>query len=302
MCLYASMTRIIGILIGLMWLGCGSANTTTATTKAGPPRGSEARQETPVESDVSVPGVDMTGFSGDEAKRWQTLLQALQAPCRKEQSVAACIEEQERCADDCRHAARYASRLVVEGYSDSDIVELHRLRYDESAVAQLQIDASQAKGDAAAPITIVAFSDFECPYCAVAAALLEQLMQKYQGKLRVVMKHFPLPQHEFAFPAAKAAVAAGAQEKFWPMHDALFAKQSELSTKVIEQLAKELKLDLNRFRKDLRSEATEAKVKAEMDEATRLAVRGTPTLFINGRMYVEPLDSLGSYLNEEFAP
>lgn len=278
----------------------GSSAAPSAVTNTKRPSESEPKEQAQVP--VVVPGVDTSTLSADDTRRWQTLLRELQAPCGTKASVAACIETPLACSNECIHAARYASRLVGEGYADQDIAVLHGLRFDPKAAVELSLQGAPAKGSEHATATIVVFSDFECPYCAVAAAMLDRLLNNHKDTLRVVMKHFPLPQHEMAFPAAKASVTAGLQGKFWPMHDALFKEQSALSMSFFEKQAKAIGLNVNQFRKDMRSEATEAQVNSDMEEAKRLGIRGTPTLFINGRYYAEPLESLPKYLDETLAP
>ncbi|MCB9667418.1 MAG: thioredoxin domain-containing protein [Myxococcales bacterium] len=282
-------------------LGCGGAgpNNGRAPKSATAPHPQVSSQN---EAPVLVPGVDASRFSAEDGARWQALLHELKAPCSEATSLAMCLKKPLGCAKDCARAGRYAARLTKEGYADRDIAELHGLRFDPKARVEIQTSEAPSKGAADASVTIVVFSDFECPYCAVAAAVLDQLLAQHSGKLRVVMKHFPLPQHDMAFEAAKAAVAAGLQNQFWPMHDAIYRQQTQLSTSFFDKQAKAIGINVTQFRKDMRLDSTEARVKSDTDEATRLGIRGTPTLFVNGRYYAEPLESLPMYLDEMLAP
>jgi len=144
------------------------------------------------------------------------------------------------------------------------------------------IGASPVKGIAEAPITIVEFSDFECPYCQRGAAVVEQLLNEYSGKVKVAFKNLPLPFHKNARPAAKAALAAGKQGKFWEFHDALFNNQRKLGDELYLEIAKNLKLDISKFDKDRASDEIEAEVAADEQLAGNLGFQGTPGFVVGG--------------------
>ncbi len=138
------------------------------------------------------------------------------------------------------------------------------------------------RGNPKAPVTIVVFSDFQCPFCARVEPTLAEAERTYGDKLRVVWKHQPLPFHPNAMPAAKAAEAAREQGKFWPMHDRLFASQQELSPDTYERLARELGLDLRRFKEASASSKALARIEEDQRLAARVGAQGTPTMFVNG--------------------
>jgi protein-disulfide isomerase len=140
-----------------------------------------------------------------------------------------------------------------------------------------------AKGPANAPLVLVVFSDFQCPFCQRVEPTLAELEKHYAGKVRVVWKNFPLPFHANAEPAAEAAMAADAQGKFWPMHDRLFAHNTELDREGLENDAAAIGLDLPRFRADLDAGRYKARIEADKQEGSDLGVVGTPAVFINGR-------------------
>ena len=140
-----------------------------------------------------------------------------------------------------------------------------------------------ARGPANAPVTIVEFSDFQCPFCKRAEQTLRELEQQYQGKLRVVYRYFPLlPIHPDSVRAAEAAQCAAEQGKFWPYHDILFAKQDALSSPDLKKYAQGLGLNMQRFDTCLDTGATVSRVAGDVAEGNRLGVNGTPTFFING--------------------
>jgi protein-disulfide isomerase len=145
-------------------------------------------------------------------------------------------------------------------------------------------------GDAEAPITVVEFGDFECPYCAAAAPILRQLIDTSQGQVRLVFRHFPLfDPHPHALTAALAAEAAGAQGAFWQMHDILFAHQDRLRDDDLVRYARKLGLDPTTIAGDGAQQFGDA-VEADYAAGADLGVHGTPTLFLDGDAYTGRLD------------
>ncbi len=142
------------------------------------------------------------------------------------------------------------------------------------------------RGPLDAPVVIVEFSDFECPFCARVAPVLDELLRAYPSKIRLVFKHSPLPSHPKAPLAHEAALAAGDQAKFWEMHDLLFANQRRLDARDLVRYAKQLDLDMKAFNQALRSHRYRAMVEQDLTEARGLGVDATPTFFINGRKVV----------------
>jgi len=148
---------------------------------------------------------------------------------------------------------------------------------------------SPVKGSASAPVTVVEFSDFQCPYCARSVAIIRALGKKYGDKVRFVFKHYPLERiHPVARSAAKAAMAAGEQGKFWEYHDMLMAKQAEWkkgdANKHYARYAKQLGMNEEKFRKDMKTPAYEKKINSDIALAKKLGVQSTPTFFVNGVM------------------
>ncbi|MEX2162127.1 MAG: peptidylprolyl isomerase [Anaerolineales bacterium] len=164
--------------------------------------------------------------------------------------------------------------------------------------------ADWQRGPADASVTILEYSDFQCPFCAQLSAVLAELEARYPDDLRIVYRHFPLigspeqPLHEKAALSMQAAEAAGLQDRFWEMHDALFASQSEWTGMSTEDFgtwlldtAETLELDLDQFVADLHSEALETEAQAAWTHGQELGLPGTPFLLINGQPYEGgPLD------------
>jgi protein-disulfide isomerase len=149
---------------------------------------------------------------------------------------------------------------------------------------------SPFRGPADAPMTLVEFSDFQCPYCSIAVAKLDAVLDAYPGKIKLVFKQFPLDTHPQASLAAAAAIAAHHQGKFWPMHDAMFAHRRELSRANILALAKNVGVDMKRFEADLDSPETKKTIAKDTEDGDRAGVEGTPSVYINGRKYNGALD------------
>jgi protein-disulfide isomerase len=147
------------------------------------------------------------------------------------------------------------------------------------------------RGPVDAALTLVEYGDFECPYCGAAYAVIEDVRLKMGQSLRFVYRHFPLPQvHPHAVQAAEAAEAAGAQRRFWPMHDMLFENQQALDRGSLLLYATRLQLDVEAFTRDLVSHAHKPSVERDFMGGVRSGVNGTPTFFINGVRYDGPRD------------
>ena len=148
----------------------------------------------------------------------------------------------------------------------------------------VKIDLGNApvKGSATAKVTIVEFSDFQCPFCRRGNDTVEQVMKMYPNDVKVAFKHKPLPMHPEAEPAARAAWAAQKQGKFWEMNDALFGNQDKLAAAFYEEAAKKIGLNIEQFKKDMASPEAAAAVKTDSELGDKLGVQGTPNFFING--------------------
>jgi len=162
-----------------------------------------------------------------------------------------------------------------------------------------KVDAIDGPPDAL--ITMVVFTDYQCPFCKKLEPTLDELMTRYMGKIRRVMKHSPLPLHKDAEPAARAVICAQAQGKFWQMHDSLFDNQLELDEVALKKRAATLGLDKAKFARCLNAPATAARVVADMKLAGMVTARGTPNTFINGRKLTgsKPIEEFVAAIDEE---
>lgn len=154
---------------------------------------------------------------------------------------------------------------------------------DYNAEYNIPIEKSAFKGNKKAPITIIEFSDFQCPYCSQLQPTLQEVLKAYPNDVKFVFKHYPLSFHKQANNAAKATEAAREQGKFWEMHDLLFLDFNKLTDDSYTQYAKKLGLNLEKFKADLASNKYDELIKADIEAARRAGVTGTPTLFINGK-------------------
>jgi protein-disulfide isomerase len=160
-----------------------------------------------------------------------------------------------------------------------------------------------SRGNARAPVTIVEFSDFQCPFCSRAGPTLKQIEQTYGKDVRIVWKHQPLPFHPEALPAALAAEAARQQGKFWEMHDKLFENQRALSAASYEAWAKELGLDVGKFKAAMADPQVKERVLADQALGNKVGANGTPTFFVNGEKVVgaQPFEAFKAVIDRRLA-
>lgn len=152
----------------------------------------------------------------------------------------------------------------------------------DNPIAVKLTENDMTKGPANAKVTIVEFSEFECPYCRRGADTMYEVLKAYPNDVRLVFKHLPLSFHKNAEPASRAALAAGKQGKFWEMHDHLFENQRSLGEKLYMEQAEKMGLDMTQFKSDYNSAALKKQIQEDLKEAERVGVRGTPGFLING--------------------
>ena len=247
----------------------------------------------------SLPQVDTSALDEFSQSIWIDLVNELLSPCGEPVSVARCIAHSGKCGK-CVPAARYLSRLVDDGFSRDEIRDIYRVRYGEDTkVTGLTAKNTPLLGSPMAPVTLYEFSDFQCPHCKMASPYLKKVVEESNGKVKLAFKQYPLPGHPKAREAAKAAIAAQKQGKFWEMHDLLFEKQEELQRANFDDYAKKIGLDMAKFRADMASKETEQKLAADIAEGRAAGVDSTPSIYVNDRRYIFPPDKLGDYVREE---
>jgi protein-disulfide isomerase len=169
------------------------------------------------------------------------------------------------------------------------------------AKVDIKIGDAPVKGPASAKVTVVEFSDFQCPFCGRVNPTLKEIEDQYKGKIKIAFRNLPLPFHDKAHLAAEAALAANEQGKFWAMHDKLFANQQALDRPSLEKYAQEIGLNMNKFTAALDSGKFKDKVDSDAKEGAAVGATGTPTFFINGTRLVgaQPADKFKEVIDAE---
>lgn len=239
-----------------------------------------------------LPGVDFSGLTAAQKTTVHKLLNENGCPCGCDMKMAECRVKDPDCAYS-RELATIIVETIRKGGSEADALRAasnSRFAHGPSGSNKLLEDAIAIPTDGApvlgpktAAVTLVEFTDFQCPYCIAAVPQLQAVMKAFPTQVKLIFKQYPLDNHSQAAFAAAAAVAAQKQGKFWQMHDALFANHRDLSEPSVLAIAKELGLDMQRFQTDLKSPAVQQLVQRDIADGDRLGVPGTPTLFIDGQ-------------------
>jgi protein-disulfide isomerase len=285
------LAQILLACLPALGLGCGQGTKAGSTANPSEVAVSEERIE-------RIPGVDISQLTETETETWISMVNEQLSPCGDPRSVARCATEAKKCRA-CQPAAAYLTRLVTEGYDKQTIRTHYTGRFGKQGKIEFSPEGVHVLGAPLAPVTIVEFSDFQCPYCGAVHPDLVRLVREFEGQIKLVFKQFPLTAHARAMPAARAAEAAGLQGKFFEMHDLLFEHQHELEDADLERYANMLGLDVDRFKADAAGSAVQSRIDADRKEGERLAIEGTPTMYINGRLLREPSKALEAYLREE---
>ncbi len=158
-------------------------------------------------------------------------------------------------------------------------------------------------GGAKAPVTIIEFSDYQCPFCGRAEGTVDEVLKAYGEKVRIVYRDYPLPFHPQARPASEAANCAHAQGKFWPYHAKLFAHQTALGEDKLKEYAKDVGLDETKFEQCLKDKPFKAAIDKDIADGGKVGVNGTPAFFINGRMLsgAQPFEKFKELIDEELS-
>ncbi|HET6373774.1 MAG TPA: thioredoxin domain-containing protein, partial [Candidatus Polarisedimenticolia bacterium] len=196
------------------------------------------------------------------------------------------------------------SRLVAAARSGEDLVaaasrEGQRLQSEQAEamraqrakeaarVVEFDLTGAPIKGDPKAPVTIVEFADFQCPYCATSVPLIQQVMQAYPGKVKLAFKHMPLGMHQNAIPAAAASIEAMEHGKFWEMHDLLFQNYTQLTRENIANMGRKLGLDETQLAHALDTSEHSKAIAKDVEDSQKAGVTGTPTFYVNGRKVMQ---------------
>ena len=178
-------------------------------------------------------------------------------------------------------------RIAMEGAQKARVkAQMKRWEADLEQPKKATLAGRAMRGPKEAPVTIVAFSDFTCPYCEQMAHVVNNVLRHYTGTVNLVFKHFPLESHAFSREAAEYFTAAAFQDnaKAWALHDALFADRQQLMSEglpFLDATAKKVGLDVKRLKRDVKSDAVKAVIEEDMQEAQALKMQGTPYFLVN---------------------
>lgn len=290
--------RPLAVLFGVGLQCLAVSNLTACQSQTSQTSNSAERPPQDKPKSLDLQGVDTSKLTEREKEQWSVYVSELLAPCSDQPvSIAQCVVEKRAC-DSCLPAARFLAKQVTAGKTRSQAEAAFRTRFAADSVKNIDPGDSPFKGAADAPVTIVEWADFECPFCAMAYPLLDSLIERYPTQTRLVFKNYPLAMHEHGEPAARAVVAAAKQGKFWEMHHSLFQNQKTLDEAGLTKIAKELGLDLKRFDEDRRSEAVADAVARDRKAGEALGLQGTPSIFINGRSFDLEQFDLAEDLND----
>jgi len=268
---------LLGVL-GVAAAGCRDSSASSAEATA-----TAVGQASAEKKDVLLPGVDTSAMTPRERREWGALVSELLAPCPSVPvPVAQCVLEHRACGA-CTQAAKWVASAVRNGASRDQVHRAYGQRFDPSSAKAIPIDGSPTKGPDEAAVTIVELADFECPHCAGAVPVLDAALAAHPGNVRLVYKSYTLQFHARGEPAARAAFAAGGQGKFWEMEHLLFERQQHLEDADLERYAQMLKLDLGKWKADMDSPAVRDRVIHDHKLGEDLKVKGTPTIYVNGR-------------------
>ncbi len=236
--------------------------------------------------DREIDGIDTSFLTGPERTSWSMLVDQELAPCEGAPvSLRDCLDRRIVCPG-CASGARFLAARIGRGDAPSQAEQAYRVRFGTDRVMKVTPDDSPQRGPTTAPITIVEWADYQCPFCANTAAILDELLSRRPDQIRLIFKHFPIASHPSARLAAQAAAAAQEQGQFWEMHRLLFSgKSHQLSSERLPELARELGLDVPRFVTDVGSSKVAERIERDQKQADRLGLRGTPFVLINGRHF-----------------
>lgn len=161
-----------------------------------------------------------------------------------------------------------------------------------------------SQGPENAPVTLVEFSDFECPFCRKVAPTIEEIMKKYSGKVRRVWRHYPLAMHAGAARTHEASLCAREQGKFWEFHDQIFSEpQPPQGDQALKDIAQKIRLDQKKFENCLQTGRYKPEIESDIAAGTKAGVRGTPALFINGKLFsgAQPLEVFSQAIESELS-
>jgi protein-disulfide isomerase len=249
-----------------------------------------------------IPGLDFSSLSTSAQRELASVLTDEFCYCGCPHTVGACLKTH----PTCKHARRMALLAASEAAAGAPAVEIilglskYYLSFRENR-RTLKVDERLCTGKKEAKVTLVEFSDFECPHCAAARPVLEKFVQDSAGKARLCFSPFPLPNHPNSGTAAQAALFARDRGKFWEMHDLLFENQGKLSSEQIKSLAPKIGLSAAELSKALDASKYADELNGWKESGNGAGIEATPTVYVNGRKLTFALtpDALQRTLEDE---
>jgi protein-disulfide isomerase len=264
--------------------------------------------QAPAQEDL--PGIDLSGLSAAQKATALKLIRDQGCSCGCAMKIGECRVKDPACTYS-KGLATVMIEAITKGGTEADAIqaaaksqfshppgESNRILEDPVTIAT---QGAPVLGPKDAPITLIEFSDFQCPYCVAAVPQLQAVMKAFPTQVKLIFKQYPLENHSEAAFAAAAALAAHRQGKFWAMHDALFAHHEDLSKESVFAIARNLGLNMTRFETDLDSASVQQSLQNDIADGDRAGVPGTPTLFVDGQRFNGPLtlDTLKPVLENE---
>ncbi len=237
-----------------------------------------------------VPGVKKSDFKPEFLLAVEKKLDSILSYGRCKESVSSCLKKKEPHGSAAR-LARDVLILMAEQSSDEEIAKWVEAREQMAhpapgKIKNVRLEGLTPLGKADAKIALVEFSDFQCPFCARLAPLLEKVTRESQCRARLYFKQFPIKSHDRALAAAKACVASDSLGKFWEYCGLLFASQDDLSDESILKLAKKAGMDIKKFKSIMEKESVLNRIADEKMEGLKFHIEGTPTLYVNGKEFL----------------
>lgn len=242
---------------------------------------------------TKLPGLDFSGLSPAKVSTALRLIRNHNCNCGCDMKMAECRVKDPGCGWSRGWSAELISALRMGKDENAALEAATATKWGHPPAPPKLLDAfvpipvagSPMKGPADAAITLVEFSDFQCPYCAKAIKELDAILHAYPNHVKLIFKEYPLDSHGQALLAAEAALAANQQGKFWEMHDMMFANRTNLARPALLAMAGRIGMDMKRFTSDLDSAATRKAVERDIADGDKAGVEGTPTVFIDGQRY-----------------
>jgi predicted DsbA family dithiol-disulfide isomerase len=260
----------------------------------------------PRPTDADLPGFPLSEMPEAAARNFLQFAQDTFPPGGCPFTLQGALKEK-KCFEQSKRALIIGGMMANEGAKASEISKVFNdyfAAFSPSKRTSFDLKSAPAcQGPVDAPLTMVEFSDFECPYCAAARPLLEQLVVEMKGKLRLCWKPFPLQAHPHAAATSRTAMYALEKGKFWEMHDIMFQNQASLDNDSLKSYAMKVGLDGEDLMKAIATDRFNDRITASKEEGKKAGITGTPSIFINGRELVLPIapETLRFTLDDELS-